>query len=664
MEATNFIKLRLCAELQVLVAGTAIELPKSRKARAALAFLAMEKRPVTRTELCELLWEDSNDPRAALRWSISQLNSALSTPEKKAALITDRDSIELDNRRVSIDFYEIQSLLDTDSGSVDTATLIAMEREFTNNALNDLTDAGGAVFRVWLESTRLKIQQLHGRLIDFLLQRGELNQEQRFELGARWVAMDPLDDKANIAYLGNLVTRKGIRAGRKWLQTTHDRYQGEGKSNEVLLSAWRKIRESNPTPSQPDVLTEEQAQHPPDLPEQPSVAVLDFERIGSHADGEVLARGLTTDLNSRLGSLSNLFVIARASSACFKDRSLPLNEIARLLGVRYLVSGSTQRSDRKARVTVTLTDALNGCEIWSEHYDRQLYDLFEVQDDITGSVIAAIEPAIEFAEAKRSLSKPPENLNAWEYFHRGLWHSYHFMPGENETAHELFAKAIELDPTFSRAFAGLSFTHFSRAFLHTTENIEREIELALETGHASVSLDSRDSMAHWSLGRALFLSCQHDQALTAIDRALGINPNYAQGHYAKGFIGIHTGQDEQSLSFLDSAQRLSPFDPLLFAMKSSRGMSLANQGLFDEAAAWALRATHEPNAHFHIYAIATACLQLAGRNDEALNNAGWLLKRRPDYSIETFRRSFPHKVENQREHFIQALLRSGIPLKH
>jgi tetratricopeptide (TPR) repeat protein len=290
-----------------------------------------------------------------------------------------------------------------------------------------------------------------------------------------------------------------------------------------------------------------------------------------------------------------------------------------------------------------------------------LDDIFQVQDDITNAVIAAIEPAIERAEMQRALLKPPESLSAWEYFHRGLWHCFRFTAGDNEIAHQLFLHALSLDPHFSRAFAGISFTHYSRAFLNAVPDVDEEIVRALEAGTRSVGFDGRDAMGHWALGRALYLSREHDEALAAIDRALVLNPSYAQGHYAKGFIGIHAGLDHASVPSLDMAQRLSPFDPLLFAMKSSRGISLANQGKYDEAAAWAIRATHEPNAHFHIYAIAAACLELAGRPADARNNARWVIERQPRYSVEVFRRSFPHKDEAAREPMLAALARAGIP---
>lgn len=660
MGKVKSIGIQLCGELALRAGEQIVDLPQSRKTRALLAYLAWQSEPVRRTELCELLWESSDDPRASLRWSLSRLRS-LALSAGADWLRVENDTLALNREEVSVDAERIRKVLESKrTGNLDE--LLELERRFGAEMLQSLAGAGGAVFGLWLESVRVTLQKLHGQLVDRILASEGVSDEQRLLLSARCIALNPFDDRANINYLRELVTTQGSRAGREALNTMLASYRREKQPELSLVSAWRELTKDGLAEGSAWTAAgsvEESSQ--PELPDKPSLAVLDFDVIGSHPEGEVLARGLTVDLNSRLARLPNFFVIARASSASFRGREFPPQEVARQLGVRYLIFGSTQRSDTRARVTVTLIDAINDSEVWSEHYDRQLDDLFDVQDDITGTVVAAIEPAIEQAEAERSLLKPPENLNAWEYFHRGLWHCFHFVPGENETASNLFARAVELDPNFSRAYAGLSFTHFTRAFLNSTDDVDKEVQLALEAGRASVGLDSRDSMAHWSLGRALFLARQHDQALASVDQALRINPNYAQGHYARGFIGIHAGQDQDCLPFLDSAQRLSPFDPLLFAMKSSRGMSLANQGLFDEAVAWAVRATHEPNAHFHIYAIAAACLQLAERSRDARDNAAWVLKRRPDFSVEFFKRSFPHKNETQREPFIQALLQAGIP---
>jgi len=673
METELPVELRLLGDLHLLLGGQPVPLPQSRKTRALLVYLALAARPVARAELCELLWENNDDPRAALRWSLSKLK-ALIDPDLACLLTIDRDTVGLNTAQVSVDALRVQSLLDAGTDEATTEELVELESRFAGTCFAGLEDAGGPVFSLWLESTRAALNEMHGRLVESLLRREGLTPRQRLTMAGRRVALAPYNDAANVMYLRELVAQEGVRSGRGALAVMRESYRRERQADSALLDAWREL--SGPTHrgaanngtglsgGGPVERVEAEAAEPLLLPEKPSLAVLNFTSLGGHADDGILSQGLTADLNSRLARLSHFFVIARASSAILARHQLGAPDIARHLGVRYLITGTSQRSNQRVRVTVTLIDAIAGSELWSEHYDRRVDDLFSVQDDIVGAVIAAIEPAIEMAEAHRSLLKPPENLNAWEYFHRGLWHCYHFVPGENEKAGELFRKAIELDPYFSRAYAGLSFSHYSRAFLNSAGDVgdvDDAVAQAIETGQQAIALDARDSMAHWSLGRAQFLNRQHDHALASIEQALNINPNYAQGHYARGFVGIHAGADEQSLPYLDSARRLSPFDPLIFAMTASRAVSLATQGKVDEAVAWALRATQQPNAHFHIYAIAAACLQLCGRTEEARNNAGYVLKRHPGFSIDVFRRSFPHRHEQQRQHFIDAMRKAGIP---
>lgn len=643
-------------------------MPQSRKTRGLLAWLALVDRRHRREELCELLWDAPGDPRAALRWSLSKLRPLLAAGSD-TALQSDRDTVMLDRSLVSVDVQDIRSLVAGGLHEMSDRDLLELEDRFTGSILAGLDDLGSRRYQLWLEAERKSIGELHRALIDELLSRESLSSAARRQLAARKVALDPLHESSNIEYLRLVLDQSGLSEAQETLQKIRDHYRDEDHSDSALLAAWRGMTrpkaagDGRAATGHSSIASGEPVERKgaPVLPDKPSLAVLDFSDLGSQPDGTVLARGLAVDLNARLAQLPSLFVIARQSAARVDARRLAPREIGEKLGVRYLISASVQRQDKRVRTTVTLTEAADERELWSDHFDRPLDDIFKVQDDITNCVIAAIEPAIEEAEMQRALLKPPESLSAWEYFHRGLWHCFRFTTKDNEIAHQLLRRAVSMDPRFARAHAGLSFTHYSRAFLNSVRDVEGEIAAALEAGRTSIGFDGRDAMGHWSLGRAFFLSRQHDEALIAIDKALAVNPNYAHGHYAKGFVGIHAALDEQSLPSIDTAQRLSPYDPLLFAMKSSRAISLANQGRYDEAAAWSIRGTQEPNAHFHIYAVAAACLELAGRPAEARDNARWVLDRRPDYSVEVFRRSFPYKNEESREPVLAALGRAGIP---
>lgn len=633
----------LLGDTALLYNGAPRALPKSRKTRALLTYLAIEARPVRRETLCDLLWESAADPRAALRWSLSKLRPLLETPSGQA-LLADAHGISLDSSIVTVDVLEAKVLLLPTAVGVTDAQLGALERVLAASYPADLDVALGNNFQLWLDGERDALRRLHRQVLD---EQSARTHDPGLALAAarKRVALDPFDTASNAQLLARSVEVDGRVHARDALDRMRARYRAEGLSDHALVASWRGLDLGSAL----------------ELPDKPSVAVLGFTDLGGHDGGSVLAEGLASDLTLSLGRLRGLFVTARASAARFSARTADLARAGQMLGVRYLVHGTTQRLDRRVRITVTLADSLRNTVIWSEHFDRPLGDLFSVQDDVSTAIASAIEPEIERAEVERARSKAPEDLTAWECYHRAMWHCFHFTAQHTEQAHGLLLRALALDAHFARAHAGLSFTHYSRAFLDATLVPGAEIELALDHGLHSIELDPRDAMGHWTLGRARFLAREHDQALQSVSRSLILNPNFAQGHYALGFIRVHAGVPLQALPELAAAERLSPLDPLLFAVEGSRAISLAIEGKYDEAANWSVQATSEPNAHFHMHAIAGACLALAGRPTEARAFAQRACNDHPGYTTRVFERSFPHKVESHRALFTGALRSAGVP---
>ena len=225
-------------------------------------------------------------------------------------------------------------------------------------------------------------------------------------------------------------------------------------------------------------------------------------------------------------------------------------------------------------------------------------------DAIVDRIVAAIAEEIETAECHRAILKPPSSLDAWEAYHRGLWHMYKFNGPDNRHAEQFFRGALELDPTFARAHAGLSFTHFQNAFLDLTRDRERQIELAFETAGQSLGADDRDPAAHWAMGRALWLRGAQSESCAELERSIELSPNFALGHYTLGFVQSQAGDPRSAIEATNYSRQLSPFDPLQFAMLASRALAHVRLGELEEAADWAVKATARPNAHAHILAIA------------------------------------------------------------
>jgi tetratricopeptide (TPR) repeat protein len=285
--------------------------------------------------------------------------------------------------------------------------------------------------------------------------------------------------------------------------------------------------------------------------------------------------------------------------------------------------------------------------VWAERFDEPRDDALDVLDEIGNRIVASIAGEIETLERNRAILKPPASLDAWEALHRGLWHMYRFTRTDNEAARRFFRTAVELDPTLARAYAGLSFTHWQNAFQGWADR-GTELAHALDAAAQGVLVDDRDPAVHWAQGRALWLRGDHAQSVVELEQSVDLSPNFAQAHYTLAFVQAQSGDPAAAIAAADYSRLLSPYDPLLFAMLGARAMALVRLGRDDEAAFWAVKAAARPNAHAHIFGIATFSLALSGALDEAREHAAALRRRAPDYGIEDFLRAFHFDPEGER----------------
>jgi TolB-like protein/Tfp pilus assembly protein PilF len=359
------------------------------------------------------------------------------------------------------------------------------------------------------------------------------------------------------------------------------------------------------------------------------------------ADGDRggYADGLAHDVITRLAKLRSLFVIAQGTMYALRERSVRADEAARTLDVDYVVTGSVRRRADRLLVNVQLAETQGARIAWAETYEQTLAGALEVIDDVGDRIVASIAAEIESVERNRALLKAPNSLDAWEALHRGLWHMYRFAREDNDRAREFFERAVRLDPTFARAYAALSFTHWQSAF-QGWGDVAAETERAYATAGSSLMADDRDPAAHYAMGRALWLRGAHDASLAELERAVELSPNFALGHYAVGFVQSVAGDPAAAIEAADRSYALSPFDPLLFGMFGARAMALARLQRFDEAAAWALKAAARPNAHVHIRAIAALTLTLADSMDEARRQLAAIRQAAPDYALGDYLRTF------------------------
>ena len=398
------------------------------------------------------------------------------------------------------------------------------------------------------------------------------------------------------------------------------------------------------------------------LPDKPSVAVMNFVNIGSDEEGELLAYGLTAEINSSLARLPHFFVIARASASILSKLNLSSKGVGERLGVRYLVYGNLQQIAKRVRVTLSIVDASQDAEIWSEHFDHSLDDLFLAQEEITNVIVDATDSAIEKAEIERSFLMPTEDLSAWENYHRGL--RYFDQTNNVELAQTFFKKAIAQDPRFSRAYAGLSYTQTSRRILDASPISKADTDLlkAIDYSQKSIDYCPNDALGYMSLGRATLFSNKVKEAIPFFDQSIFLCANMAHSYSLKAQLMSRLGGDYvQTNQHIDKAERLNPqSNANLFTTKMVRAVLMIGQGKYTEAAAFSMQATLYNDTYFSIYALAAACQQLAGNPKKAQKYAKKTLELLPGCTVGSCRRLFHNKKET-RELFKKALRDAGIP---
>jgi DNA-binding SARP family transcriptional activator len=633
------LAVRLLGPVQVSRGGVEVPLPRSRKVRGLLGFLALSAQPVSRTRLCDLFWDVPNDPRGELRWCLSKLRGILDGRDR-ARVTTRGDLVALDLADARVDALEVDRAMQAGTGGLTTARLAEVGDLFAGDFLEGVELDGTPEAAGWLVAQRNRYSAIHVEVLQALALAAPHAGETFRRLDA-WLRLAPFDFRAHQVMLDALARAGRLRDAEEHLAATIRAFEAEGIDWSPLREAWRARRAAEAAPREPIEL-QTPAAAPAPASRRAAVAIMPFEDRGADAAERArLADGLTEDIIMQLAKLRALFVIARGSVFALRDRGVGPEEASRLLHVDYVVTGWIRR-EGAGRLVVSVELARSSDEriVWTDAFEGVLDETLSVLDEIVHRIVAAIAEEIEAAECRAALLKPPSSLDAWEAYHRGLWHMYRFNGSDNRQAGELFRAAIERDPVFARAYAGLSFTHFQNAFLDLTPDRARQIELALETAEQGLAADDHDPAAHWAMGRALWLGGERDGSLAELRRSTDLSPNFALGHYTVGFVHAQLGDPRVAIEATNHSRELSPFDPLQFAMLATRAIAHVRLEERDEAAAWAVKATARPNAHAHILAIAAECLALAERKEEARRYVERIRERLPGYSVEDFLRAF------------------------
>jgi len=296
------------------------------------------------------------------------------------------------------------------------------------------------------------------------------------------------------------------------------------------------------------------------LPDKPSVAVLPFTNMSADPEQEFFADGIAEDVITALSHYPSLFVIARNSSFTYKGRTVDMKEIGRELGVRYVLEGGLRKSGNRIRVTAQLVEAETGNHIWAERYDRDVADIFTVQDEITEAVTITVAPAIADAELRRAIRKPPGTLDAWAAYQRGLWHLSVFSPDDTALAEKFFTHAIQLDPTFAGGYRGLAVAQYRAAVVFQKQGLSEALSSIGALARRAIALDGSDAASRSFLSWAFHLEGDQERAIVEAERALALSPNLASAHRNLGTALLLSGRPREGLALLEASNRLDPRD--------------------------------------------------------------------------------------------------------
>jgi adenylate cyclase len=379
--------------------------------------------------------------------------------------------------------------------------------------------------------------------------------------------------------------------------------------------------------------------------EKSSIAVLPFDNMSGEAEQEYFSDGISEDLITALSRVRWLTVIARNSTFTYKGKAVDVKQVGREMGVRYVLEGSVRRAGNRVRITAQLIEAETGAHIWAERYDRQLDDIFELQDEITETITGAIEPEIGAAERERARAKPPGDLGAWDAYQRGLWYMYRYTAEDIAAARNLFEQAIALDPSFGPAHASLAYTHYADGVFGYTDDIEDSHAKGLVAARAAIGLDEKDPIAHSYLGRLYTQKGAYDAALSELDLALTLNPNFAMAHYGRGLALTFGGQSKEAIVELEAAMRLSPHDPQMWLFELIASMAATCLRDFEAGLSWARKSASHPQAGFYGHLSVAGNAAKLGLMDEANVAAAKVRELNPNFSVGFMRRTWPNLNE-------------------
>ena len=622
----------------------------ARKTRALLAYLALPAgRAHPRDKLTGLLWSDRGDEQArnSLRQALTELGRILAGIEP-SPLVKRHDSLSLDPQAVEVDAMHFERL----AASPDKGDLRRASEIYTG----DLLDGFGLrdqAFEDWLREDRQRYRELAITALKKLVM--SETGANALVVAQRLLALAPLQEEGHRTLMRLHADAGDIGAALHQYEVCREllkRELGVVPSPETeALNRQIRGRTNAGAPVQPPTGVADTARVGNESSKL-SIAVLPFRNLSDDAAQRYFSDGITEDIITELSRFRSLTVIARHSSFAFGGQSPDLAEVAQKLAVECIVEGSVRRSGARIRITARLIDAHSGGQLWSEHYDRDLTDIFTVQDEIVHAIVAALPGQIDQAGMRFARRKRPENLTAYECFLRGLELILTMDRIAEPAARLWFEKAIAADPNLAVAYNGMAWLHLRNWNL---ELLAKDLEQALVFARRAADLDPNDSRCQGGLGVARLYRKEFDEAVFRLERAHALNPNDTFVMVFMAWLAIYRGRPADGLDWMSKALRLNPYPPSWFY--TSQAMVLYGLHRYEETAAILARGTN-PDAWELVYLL--AAYGHLGRLAEARAHDAQFREQRPDRSLLEVAAIEPYENAADLDHLLSGLRRAGV----
>jgi TolB-like protein len=393
--------------------------------------------------------------------------------------------------------------------------------------------------------------------------------------------------------------------------------------------------------------------------DRPAIAVLPFVNMSGEAEQEYFSDGVSEDVITALSKLRWFFVIARNSSFSYKGKNIRIREVADELGVSYVVEGSVRKEGGRVRITAQLIDASSGNHLWAERYDRELADVFAVQDEIARAIVATVEPKLYAAEHFRAQRKAPENLDAWDLVMRAMWHFWRMTREDNFLAQGLLEQAVAVDPAYAQAHAVLAVSHVFGIQMGW-QDIAAAMPAAEPAALAAVRIDNEDPWAYLGLAFVHARLGRITESLTAFETALRLNPSFSLAHGCGGLVLTWGGHWREGAEAAHRALRLSPRDPFAAIFYGIAAYASFVGRNYAEAIALARKGIRLRGDFVAGWRVMTAAAGMAGETDIAAEALQGFRRTLPDVTLALAAIQLPVRDEDERTHFLEGLRRAGL----